>query len=102
MAEKSEVNYEQMGNIVKRFQTEADGVNQLLGQVRSRVEALHGNGWIGRGSDQFFGEMEQLILPSMNRLVHALQMAGSAADGIAKIYRSAEEQGQGVFKALGE
>lgn len=102
MAEKSEVNYEQMGNIVKRFQTEADGVNQLLGQVRSRVEGLHGNGWIGRGSDQFFSEMEQLILPSLTRLVNALHAAGSAADNISKIYKNAEEQGKGAFKSLGE
>lgn len=102
MAEKSEVNYEQMDNIVKRFRSEADAVNQLLNQTRSRVEGLHGNGWIGRGSDQFFGEMEQLVLPSLSRLVQALQAAAGAADNITKIYHNAEDQGQGVFKSLGE
>jgi WXG100 family type VII secretion target len=102
MAEKSEVNYEQLENMVKRFRTEADAVNQLLTQTRSRVEGLHGTGWIGRGSEQFFGEMEQTILPAMGRLVQALHTASNAADSIAKIYHSAEDQGQGIFKALGE
>mgnify|MGYP001213455189 FL=1 len=102
MAEKSEVNYEQLENIVKRFRSEADAVNQLLTQTRGRVEGLHGTGWIGRGSDQFFGEMEQLVLPAMGRLVQALHTAAGAADNIAKIYHNAEDQGQGIFKMLGE
>ena len=102
MAEKSEVNYEQLENIVKRLRTEADAVNQLLNQTKGRVDSLHGNGWIGRGSDQFFGEMEQRVLPAMGRLVAALHSAAGAADNIGKIYRNAEEQGQGIFKSLGE
>lgn len=102
MAEKSEVNYEQMANISKKFKSEADGINQLLNQTRSRVEGLHGNGWVGRGSDQFFQEMEQLVLPAMNRLVEALHLAGAAADNMIKIYRNAEDQGQSVFKQLSE
>lgn len=102
MAEKSEVNYEQLENIVKRFRTEADAVNQLMTQTKGRVEGLHGNGWIGRGSEQFFGEMEQRVLPAMGRLVAALHAAAGAADNIVKIYRNAEDQGQGVFKSLGE
>jgi len=102
MAEKSEVNYEQMENIIKRFRSEADAVNQLIGQTRGRVEGLHGNGWVGRGSDQFFSEMEQSVLPAMGRLVAALHAAAGAADNIVKIYHNAEDQGQGVFKSLGE
>lgn len=102
MAEKTELNYEQLQGIVKKLQSEADAINQVMNQTKSRVEGLHGNGWIGRGSDQFFGEMEQLVIPSLGRLVHALQAAGSAADNIMKIYRSAEEQGQNIFKSLSD
>ena len=102
MAEKSEVNYEQMANICKKFKSEADGNQSTFNQTRSRVEGLHGNGWVGRGSDQFFQEMEQLVLPAMNRLVEALHLAGAAADNMIKIYRNAEDQGQSVFKQLSE
>jgi len=102
MAEKTELNYEQMQAIVKKLQSEADAINQLTNQTKSRVEGLHGNGWIGRGSDQFFGEMEQLVIPSMGRLVNALHAAGNAANEIMKIYRGAEEQGQNIFKSLSD
>ena len=57
---------------------------------------------LAEGSDQFFQEMEQLVLPAMNRLVEALHLAGAAADNMIKIYRNAEDQGQSVFKALSE
>jgi hypothetical protein len=46
--------------------------------------------------------MEQRVLPAMGRLVAALHAAAGAADNIVKIYRNAEEQGQGIFKSLGE
>ncbi|PKO13950.1 MAG: hypothetical protein CVU39_16345 [Chloroflexi bacterium HGW-Chloroflexi-10] len=102
MAEKTELNYEQMQTMVKKFQSEADAINQLLNQTKSRAESLHGTGWVGRGSDQFFGEMEQLVIPAMGRLVQALHAAGGAADNIMKIYRNAEEQGQNIFKSLSD
>lgn len=102
MADKTEVNYEQLANIIKRLQAEADAITQLHTQTKSRVDSLHNNGWIGRGSDQFFTEMEQLILPAVTRLAGALQIAAQKASEISKIYRNAEEQGQGVFKALGD
>ena len=102
MAEKSEVNYELMANIVKKFNTEAEGINALLNQTKGKVEGLHGNQWIGRGSDKFFEEMEQLVLPAMGRLVHALHAAAVATDQIVKLYRNAEDQGQSVFKSLSE
>jgi len=102
MAEKSEVNYELMGNIVKKFNNEAEAINALLNQTKGKVEGLHGNQWIGRGSEEFFNEMETLILPAMNRLVHAMHAASAASDQIVKLYRNAEDQGQSVFKSLSE
>ena len=75
---------------------------QLLNQTKGKVEGLHDNQWVGRGSDQFFGEMEQLVLPAMGRLVQALHAAAGAADNIVKIYRNAEDEGQSVFKSLSE
>jgi WXG100 family type VII secretion target len=102
MADKSEVNYEQLSGISKKFKSESDAVNQLLSQTKGRVDSLHGTGWIGRGSDQFFNEMNDKLLPSLANLVQALAAAGAASDAIAKIYRTAEEQCQGFVKAIGD
>lgn len=102
MADKTEVDYEKMQSISKKFQSEADALNQLLSQTKGKVDGLHGTGWIGRGSDQFFNEMQQLTLPSLARLVQALQKASNEVDVIVKEYRNAEEQGQSIFKSFGD
>lgn len=102
MAEKSEVNYELMEKIIKQFRSEADELNRVKSQTSNKVQGLHGTDWIGRGSEQFFSEMEGTVLPAMERLVNALHAAAGAADNIVKIYRNAEDEGQGVFKSLGE
>jgi WXG100 family type VII secretion target len=102
MADKTEVDYEKMQSIAKRFQAEADALNQMLSQTKGKVDGLHGSGWIGRGSDQFFNETQQLVLPSLARLVQALQKASTEVDAIVREYRNAEEEGQGVFKSFGD
>jgi len=102
MADKTELNYEQMQGIVKKLQGEAEAINQLLSQTKGRVESLHGTGWIGRGSEQFFQEMESLVLPAMGRLVGALHAAANAADTIVNLYRQAEDEAQGLFKSFNE
>ena len=102
MGDKTELDYEKMQSISKRFQSEADALNQMLSQTKGKVDALHGTGWIGRGSDQFFNETQQLILPSLARLVQALQKASTEVDAIAREFRNAEEEGQGVFKSFGD
>src|SRR5512143_1694366 len=100
MSDKTEINYDQMQGIIKKLQGEAEAINQVLSQTKNRVEGLHGNGWIGRGSEQFFQEMEGLVLPAMGRLVGALQTAAGAAENIVSLYHQAEDEAQGLFKSL--
>ena len=100
MSEKTEINYEQVQAIAKKFQVESDAINQLLSQTKGKVEELHGSGWIGAGSDKFFEEMEGLVLPSMVRLVRALQEAAGVANQIIGIYQQAEATSQGSFKSF--
>lgn len=100
MAEKTECNYEEMQQIAKRFQSEAEAINQLLSQTRGKAQALHGDQWVGRGAEQFNAEMEQLVLPAMGRLVNALQQAADTANRILETYKQAEEEASGGFKSL--
>jgi WXG100 family type VII secretion target len=100
MAEKTECNYDELQQLTKMLQKEAEEMNQLLSQTRGKADALHGDGWIGRGADKFFAEMQQLILPSMTRLVNALNQASQSANQISEIYRQAEDEAQNGFKTV--
>ena len=100
MADKTQINYELLQAHVKKFQAEADAVNQVLTQTKSRVEQLHGNGWIGQGADKFFDEMENLVMPSMARLVQSLHESANAANNVMAIYKAAELASQGKIKSF--
>jgi len=103
MAEKIEVNYDELSNIQKLFNTESQGIGQLYQETKRKVDALSGQGqsagWIGRGSEAFFAEMQNNILPSMQRLTQALLEASSATGRISQIFRSSEEEAKSLFKA---
>ncbi|MBE0687677.1 MAG: WXG100 family type VII secretion target [Anaerolineaceae bacterium] len=98
MADKTELNSEQLQAIAKKFQSEADELNNLLIQTRNKVDSLHGSGWIGRGADEFNNEMQSLMLPSFQKLVAALTSASERVNAILKIYDDAQSQSQSYFK----
>jgi len=98
MADRTELNGEQLQALAKNFQSEANELNSLLSQTRNKVNELHGNGWVGQGADQFNAEMEGLVLPAVQRLVAALHTASERINTILKIYDDAQQQSQGFFK----
>lgn len=100
MADKTEVNYQEMEQIVRRFQKEEADIRQIMQQLNRRADALSGDNWVGRGSEKFHTEMEGLVLPALNRLVQALDNAGNTAKQILDTYRRAEEEAGNGFKNL--
>ena len=101
MAGTMQVNYDEMQAIIKALQTEEDDLRALLQQTKSKVEALHGNQWVGRGADQFFNEMEGSVLPAMGKAVYALDVAGRVAQQIINIIHGADEETKTFFSNIG-
>jgi len=63
MADKTALDYQQLQDIVSKLTAEADDLSALLTQTSSQVENLHGNGWVGRGSDQFYSDVKIRFSP---------------------------------------
>ncbi len=101
MAGTLQVNYDEMQAIIKTLETEEQDLRALLKQTKSKVEALHGDGWIGQGADQFFNEMNGVVLPATNKMVYALDVAGKVATQIIKIIRAADEETKTFFNNIG-
>jgi WXG100 family type VII secretion target len=72
MADTTQLDYDQMANIIKMFQSEQQELLNLLKQTDSKVEGLHGSEWIGKGADEFFNEMKGDVLPAVQRLTERL------------------------------
>jgi WXG100 family type VII secretion target len=99
MADRIDVDYDELTRIAKSFSSEADAIAQLTTQTRAKVAGLHGNGWIGQGSEAFFAEMENLVLPSMDRLQKALDDTSSRTLDVIKTFHDAEDEARSLFQS---
>ena len=68
MTDVIRVDYEALQQVADKFGYEAEAIQALLTAVRGSMNPLEGGGWIGKGSDAFFGEMNSDILPAVQRL----------------------------------
>jgi WXG100 family type VII secretion target len=101
MANTQQVNYDEMQAIIKQLEAEEEEIKALLNQTKSKVEALHGNQWVGEAADKFFNEMEGTVLPKTAKMVYALNVAGHVAKQIINIIHQADEETKGFFASLG-
>ena len=100
MAQIRKLQYDQVNSIVGKFRSEAQEIDGLLKQTKSKVEGLHVGGWIGQGSDSFFNEMEQSVIPAVGRLVTALNHAGDIAQKIANTIQTFDQETKSYFNNL--
>jgi WXG100 family type VII secretion target len=100
MASQVQVNYDDMRNIIQRMKSEQAEVLNLLKATKAQVDYIHGNQWIGRGSEKFFSEMEQRYLPALQRLANALGTAAEKAQKVVDTIRQADEGTKPFFTRL--
>ena len=99
MADEIRADYEELEQIATRFANQSQAVEQMLQKVRSSMDKLENGGWIGRGSDAFFAEMNSEVLPATQRLQQALDEASRATKDIVQTVQDAEEEAGSRFRA---
>ena len=98
MADEIRADYRQLAQVATQFSRQASAVNQMRQQVKRSMNALQGN-WIGHGSEAFFAEMNDKVLPGTNRLYKALQDASKITKQISQLVQQAEQDAAAPFKA---
>jgi WXG100 family type VII secretion target len=98
MANKVQVKYDEMDQLSKRLADGSVRVSNLTAKLRSQLDVLQGGGWVGRGSDAFFNEMNDLMLPSMKKLEDALEAASRAMRQAADRFKTAEQEASSRFR----
>lgn len=98
MADEIRANYEELEQVASRFSGQSQSVEEMLQKVRACMEKLADGGWIGRGADAFFAEMEGEVLPAINRLVSALSDAAQTTGQIAQDMQQAEDEASSLFR----
>lgn len=98
MADEIRANYDELEQVASRFNGQSQSVEEMLQKVRGAMEKLADGGWIGRGADAFFAEMEGEVLPAVKRLVEALGNAAQTTGQIAQDMQQAEEEASSLFR----
>lgn len=99
MADRIEVDYRALDKIAKQFSKQARLIEQMHKRVNTQTNSLAKGGWIGRGSDAYFREMQELVLPGVQRLHEALEEANRVTHQINKDLDKAEEQASAPLRA---
>ncbi|MCB8977449.1 MAG: WXG100 family type VII secretion target [Ardenticatenaceae bacterium] len=91
--------YDRLEQLANQFANQSQAIQQMLQNVRGSMDPLQSGGWIGRGSDAFFSEMQSEVLPATQRLQEALDEANRVTKQIIQTVKQAEEEASSPFRA---
>jgi len=97
MAEEFRAQYDELEKVAAQFAKQSQAIQSTLQKVRGSMNNLK-SGWIGRGSDAFFSEMGNVVLPATTRLQNALQEASAVTKTIVQTVKTAEQEASAPFK----
>jgi len=94
-----QVNYEQLQDVARRFQVQADSCAELRTAVNRALHPLQQGGWIGKGAAAFFSEMDSDLFPALERLHSAMILSGNVVQEAIATFKAAEEEAGLLFQA---
>jgi WXG100 family type VII secretion target len=94
--------YDSLAASARAFGQEAASARQTLNNLRRHMEVLQSGDWIGRGATAFYQEMNGALLPSLQRLVTALETAERVTGLVSKLMHAAEEEAATVIRSGSE
>lgn len=97
-AGKLRVEYNTLGSLSSKFSAEAHDIQQQYQNLKNHTEHLRGSGWIGRAADQWFNEMENLLLPKTQQLSHILDAIAQLLKQLNTLFQAAEQEVGALFK----
>lgn len=97
-APKVRADHDALSQIAQRFGAEADKSRQNVTKIKSKLEVLKGGDWVGKGATKFYNEMDSAVLPSLNRLTNALDMAQKVTVRISALMKQAEDDAAKNFR----
>jgi WXG100 family type VII secretion target len=98
MTDEIRADYDRLEQLANQFANQAQAIQQTLQNVRGSMDPLEGGGWVGRGSDSFFQEMQSEVLPANERLQQALEEANRITKQIIQTVKQAEEEAGSPFR----
>jgi WXG100 family type VII secretion target len=84
--------YDALAQVAGQFGQQTEAAQQSLQQVRQAMEVLQNGDWVGPGAAQFYAEMNGTVLPTLNRLVNALDNGARTTKTVSQVMKAAEDE----------
>jgi WXG100 family type VII secretion target len=92
MADVISIDYERVKTLGNHFIQQSERVRKELNELNSQMQVLRNGGWIADAATAFYQDMESDLLPGVQRLVQALEIAQDVANQISQVMENAEEE----------
>lgn len=96
-AQRIEVNYDILNAVINNFNQQHTRLCDVEEILRSKLEMLP-DGWQGRGSEAFFSEMHEEVMPRLRRLSDSMGEAARVTRQIIEEFKMAEDLAAGRFQ----
>lgn len=96
-APKVRGDYDQLKQIQQQFSQQADKIQAMTNDLKSKMDTLQGGDWIGEGANQFYQEMESQVIPHFNKLNNALTQAADTSGKISQAIQELEQHTSKTF-----
>src|SRR5713226_6388156 len=95
---KVRADYDALKNVAQGFSKHAEATAQTLKSLKSQMDTLHGGDWIGQGATAFYAEMNDQVLPTLQRLHLAMQTSADITQKISQAMQAAEAEAAKVLR----
>ena len=84
--------YDALTRVAQSFGQHAADTQQSLQRLKSQMDVLQGGDWLGQGATAFYREMNSDVVPTMARLMRALEASNQVVMQINQIMKAAEDE----------
>lgn len=100
-APKIRGDYDGLKKMGRLFARESSESQKMVRRIKQQTSTLQGGEWIGTGATKFYREMDGEVMPSLTRLVRALDLASRTTLMILQIMQQAEDEAARILRGDG-
>lgn len=92
--------FDQTSQVNKNFAQLSSDITQMNGKLKAAHAQLEGKDWVGVGAEQFNRDMNDTLMPALDRLAKAMQAGADHIGKAEKIMHKADDDQKSIWQKL--
>lgn len=92
-----QVDYQELENISLQFADQQKRVHSVLQALQTSTDQLRRGGWVTESATSFYQDMDQNVLPAVQRLDRAMQKSEHMVRDVIRLMKAAEQEALGYI-----